>query len=140
MFHLSREYQATIIAHAREACPNECCGLLVGKGGQIVKLYKLANAENSPLVYRLDPYEQLRIFQEMDDNDWELMAIYHSHVASPAYPSSRDVELAYYPEAVYLIVSLAEPARPEVRAFRIKEGAVVEEKIVDDDDLTPGVF
>ncbi len=139
MFQLSRKHRAAIIAHAREACPNECCGLLVGSGGRTVKLYKLANAENSPLAYRLDPYEQLRIFQEMDNHGWELMAIYHSHVASPAYPSARDVELAYYPEAVYLIVSLVEPARPDVRAFRIKEGAIAEEKVVDDDELTPGV-
>ncbi|MBI5957058.1 MAG: M67 family metallopeptidase [Chloroflexi bacterium] len=140
MFQLSRKHRAAIIVHAREACPNECCGLLVGSGGRIVKLYKLANAENSPLAYRLDPYEQLRIFQEMDNHGWELMAIYHSHVASPAYPSARDVELAYYPEAVYLVVSLTEPARPDVRAFRIKEGAIAEEKIVDDDELTPGVL
>ena len=57
------------------------------------------------------------------------MAIYHSHTASEAYPSPTDVRLAFWPEAYYLLVSLADAASPVVRAFRILDGAVKEEEI-----------
>ncbi len=89
----------------------------------------MTNADHSPVTYRLDPEEQFRAFTEIEDKGWELLAIYHSHSHSPAYPSATDLELAFYPDALYLIISLADRDRPTIRAFRIVEGMVEEERV-----------
>jgi [CysO sulfur-carrier protein]-S-L-cysteine hydrolase len=115
-----------MVAHAREELPNECCGIVAAKDGSAVKLYRATNAEASPVRYGLDPHEQYRIMSEIDDNGWTLGAIYHSHTRSPAYPSQTDVNLAFYPEALYLIVSLQQPERPDLRAFRIVDSQISE--------------
>jgi proteasome lid subunit RPN8/RPN11 len=115
-----------MIAHARAGLPNEVCGLLAGTAGRARRLYRTASAEPSPVRYVVEPREQLRILREIEGQGWELVGIYHSHTHSPAYPSRTDVELAYYPEAFYLIVSLMVDDAPEVRAFRILDGQVSE--------------
>jgi proteasome lid subunit RPN8/RPN11 len=118
------ELRDEIVAHAREELPNECCGIVAAQDGGAVKLYRAANAEASPVRYGLDPQEQYRIMSEIEDNGWALGAIYHSHTHSPAYPSQTDVNLAFYPEALYLIVSLQRPEHPDLRAFRIVDGQI----------------
>jgi proteasome lid subunit RPN8/RPN11 len=114
-----------LLAHAREEAPNECCGLIGGTDGVARTVYRARNAEASPLRYNLDPQDQFRIMTEMDENGEELSAIYHSHTASPAYPSQTDINLAAYPEALYLIVSLAQGEK-DLRGFRIEDGEVTE--------------
>jgi proteasome lid subunit RPN8/RPN11 len=74
----------------------------------------------------MEPAEQLRVFNEIDKAGLDLVAIYHSHTRSPAYPSSTDVSLAYYPETVYLIVSLADKDAPALRGFNVRDGKVTE--------------
>ena len=114
-----------LVAHAREEAPNECCGLIGGANGEAKTLYRARNAEASPLRYNLDPQDQFRIMSKMEERGEELSAIYHSHTASPAYPSQTDINLASYPDALYLIVSLADGERP-LRGFRITDGQVSE--------------
>jgi [CysO sulfur-carrier protein]-S-L-cysteine hydrolase len=129
-----------MLEHAREEAPNECCGLIGGTPEQARTLYRAKNAEASPLRYNLDPQDQIRIMGEMEDRGEELGAIYHSHTASPAYPSQTDINLALmdrredgevvgkepvFPGIVYLIASLAEGEKP-LRAFRIDEDGVSE--------------
>jgi proteasome lid subunit RPN8/RPN11 len=115
-----------MLEHAREEAPNECCGILGGSDGEAKTLYRATNAEHSPLRYTLDPNDLFRItFREIPENDEEMLAIYHSHTASPAYPSQTDINLATYPDAVYLILSLAEGEEP-LRGFRIDDGKVTE--------------
>jgi proteasome lid subunit RPN8/RPN11 len=114
-----------MLAHAREEAPNECCGLIGGTNGMARTVYRARNAEASPLRYNLDPQDQFRIMTEMDERGEELSAIYHSHTASPAYPSQTDINLAAYPEALYLIVSLAEGEK-DLRGYRIVDGEVTE--------------
>jgi [CysO sulfur-carrier protein]-S-L-cysteine hydrolase len=118
-----------MVAHARAELPNECCGIVAAKDAQAVKLYPARNAEASPVRYGLDPQEQYRIMTEIDENGWTLGAIYHSHTRSPAYPSQTDVNLAFYPDALYLIVSLQDPGRPELAAFRIVDGEIREAEL-----------
>jgi proteasome lid subunit RPN8/RPN11 len=118
-----------IVSHAREEMPNECCGIVAAKNGSAVKLFRAANAETSPVRYGLDPQEQYRIMREIESNGWTLGAIYHSHTRSPAYPSQTDVNLAFYPDALYLIVSLQEPKQPDLRAFRIVDGQISEAQL-----------
>jgi proteasome lid subunit RPN8/RPN11 len=115
-----------IVAHARDELPNECCGLIAAQNGRAMKLFRAANAEASPVRYGLDPREQYKIMTEIDRSGWTLGAIYHSHTRSPAYPSQTDVNLAFYPEALYLILSLEDAERPDLRAFRIIDAEVEE--------------
>jgi proteasome lid subunit RPN8/RPN11 len=129
MIMLPKEVAQEMIAQAKGEAPYEACGIIAGKEGRAVRLYRTANAEQSTTTYRLEPEEQYKIFVEMEKKGWELWAIYHSHPAFPAYPSARDIEQAYFPEALYIIVSLAQE-EPEIRAFRIVEGKVREEELV----------
>jgi proteasome lid subunit RPN8/RPN11 len=123
---ISQAIYEQIVEHAREEAPNECCGILGGKNGEATTLYRATNAEHSPLRYTLDPNDLFRItFREIPENDEEMVAIYHSHTASPAYPSQTDINLATYPDSIYLILSLAEGQEP-LRGFRIEDGAVSE--------------
>jgi [CysO sulfur-carrier protein]-S-L-cysteine hydrolase len=122
---ISRQIVDELIAHAREEAPNECCGM-IGGADSAGTVYRSINAEASPLRYSLDASDQFRIMQEMEESGEELLAIYHSHTASAAYPSQTDVNLAAYPDAVYLIVSLQRPDDPEVRGFWIRDGEIEE--------------
>jgi [CysO sulfur-carrier protein]-S-L-cysteine hydrolase len=114
-----------LLEHAREEAPNECCGLIGGEDGVAKTVYRARNAEASPLRYNLDPQDQFRIMSEMEERGEDLSAIYHSHTASPAYPSQTDINLAAYPDALYLIVSLADGESP-LRGFEIRDGEVTE--------------
>ena len=118
-----------MLAHAHADYPNECCGLLAGKGSEITKLYRMSNTHHSPVSYFMEPREQFRVFKEMRAEGTELLAIYHSHPHTVAYPSSTDVGLAYYPDAVYIIISLEERGRPVVKAYRIVEGQITSEPL-----------
>lgn len=128
---LPSEIVGELIAHAREEAPNECCGMLGGRDGnesEATTVYRASNAEASPLRYNLDPQDQFRIMKEMEDRGEDLVAIYHSHTASPAYPSQTDINLAAYPDAVYVIVSLVDGEVP-VRGFWIRDGEVTEAEL-----------
>lgn len=127
--NLEQQFVDEIIAHAKEEAPNECCGIVAGKDGRGVKVYRAKNAEASPYRYKVDDRDLFRIYRECSDNDWDFLAIYHSHTASEAYPSPTDVRLALWPEAYYVLISLMDAANPVVRAFRILDGEVTEEPI-----------
>ena len=122
---ISRELVADIVAHAEADAPNECCGMIAAADGEAVRVYRAANAAASPLRYEIDGLEQYRIQTEIEDAGWDLGAIYHSHTRSPPVPSQTDINLAFYPDALYVIVGVAGSA-PEVRAFRIVDAQVEE--------------
>jgi len=118
-----------MVAHAQEDAPNECCGIIAGCDGTATKVFRAKNSEASPYRYSVDSDDLFRIFRECDANDWGFLAIYHSHMASEAYPSPTDVRLAFWPEAYYVLVSLQDAGNPVVRAFRILDGTVNEEQL-----------
>ena len=116
-----------MIAHAREGKPEEICGILSGHGNVVTRAYRAENVAEKPVVtYNFSPKDQYRIFKDIDEREEEMVAIYHSHPASPAFPSATDLRLAFYPEASYIILSLAWPEQPVVRAFRLKDGNIEE--------------
>ena len=117
-----------IVAHARAGLPNEECGILAGSGDRVERFFPAEPDEPSPFYYRIESRDQIRIMNEIDDANLDLVGIYHSHVASPAYPSRTDAEQAFWPDAVYVIVSLA-GGGAEVRGFRIRDMEVSEEPI-----------
>jgi proteasome lid subunit RPN8/RPN11 len=131
-FRLDRATHDDLIAHARSDAPYEVCGLLAGRDGAVTAHYRIPNAARSMTFYNMDPKALLTAMNEMDEHEWDLSGIYHSHTHTEAYPSSTDVELAFYAEAVYLIVSLQDPDLPHIRAFDIVDGQVSERTLVVD--------
>jgi proteasome lid subunit RPN8/RPN11 len=119
-----------IASHAREDLPNECCGMVGGAGEEARTVYRAENAEASPLRYSIDAAEQFRLMRTIEDAGEELLAIYHSHTKSTAYPSQTDVNLAGWPDAVYLILSLADSRAPELKGFWIRDGKISEAELV----------
>jgi len=126
---ISPDLYAEMIEHARAEAPNECCGMIGSRDGQAVRLYAATNAAASPLRYEIDGAEQIRIYNEIEDAGLELGAIYHSHTRTEPYPSQTDINLAFYPDSLYVIVGLAGPD-PEVRAFTIRDGEVAEAELI----------
>ena len=120
---ISRELLDDLIAHARADAPNECCGMISSRDGTAVAVHRATNAAASPLRYEIEGREQLKIMDAIEDAGLDLGAIYHSHTRSAPEPSQTDINLAFYPEALYIIVGLA-GAEPDVRAFRIVDGEV----------------
>jgi proteasome lid subunit RPN8/RPN11 len=129
---ISKELARELVDHAVADLPNECCGMIAGRGGTATRVLPAANSEGSPFMYVMDPREQLRIMDAIDDSGDDLLAIYHSHTRSAAYPSRTDVELAFYPDTLYLIVSIADRDAPEIRAFRLSKGAPDGEQIAEE--------
>lgn len=113
--------------HGLREFPNEACGLLAGRDGEPVRFFAMKNLDASPVSYRLDPKEQLHVFDEMDDEGLDLVGIFHTHTHSEAYPSETYTKLAFYPDAYYLVMSLSDREHPVLRAFRILEGEITEE-------------
>ena len=107
-------------------------GILAGKDGEIMNLYRMINIEASPYRYRMNPKELLEVYNQIDDRGWEIVAIYHSHTHSEAYPSATDVRLATWPESRYILVSLLDKENPPIRAFYIEDGTVTEEDVTID--------
>jgi len=117
-----------IISHCKQIYPKEACGILAGKEGVVQKIYRMKNVENSPASYTMDSKEQFIVMKEIRERGLDLTAIYHSHPDLDAYPSHKDINLAFYSESVYVIVGLSE-REPKIRAFSIREGHVDEVEI-----------
>jgi proteasome lid subunit RPN8/RPN11 len=114
---LSAAVADEMIAHSSDGRPNEACGILASKDGEVVRVFKMTNASASPLRYSLDPKEQFEAYKALDENSWELGGVFHSHTRTEAYPSPTDVKRASE-DVPYIIVSLmSEPA--SIRAYRI---------------------
>jgi proteasome lid subunit RPN8/RPN11 len=119
---ISQHLIEEMVAHAREDLPNECCGMIGGTDGVATEVIRVANSAASPLRYEMDPQEQYNALKTIEDGGGELLAIYHSHTKSAAYPSQTDVNQAVaWPEQVYVIVSLADPQQPDVKAYWLKD-------------------
>jgi len=129
MLEIDRVTFDDMVEHGLAAFPNEACGLLAGKEGRPVKFFPMTNQDASPVSYRLDPKEQLRVFDEIEDEGWDLVAIFHTHTHSEAFPSDTDLRQAFYPEAIYLVMSLSDRSNPVLRGFRIDDGSIEEEEL-----------
>ncbi len=127
MLYLSKEEAKELVKHSERESPDEACGILAGNDGKVEKVYQMTNADKNPKTFFMDPKEQLNVMKEIRDLGMKMVGIYHSHIETEAYPSAHDVELAFYPEASYLIISIKDKDAPTVRAFRIIQGKISEE-------------
>lgn len=126
-----------IVEHCNQGLPNEACGFLGGRDGVVTKLYNMTNAAASPVFYRPDDREMMRALNDIDDAGMEVASIFHSHVATRAYPSPTDIREAHYPDAVFLIVSLEDREHPYAKGYLIRKqdwrdetGEVIEVDVV----------
>jgi [CysO sulfur-carrier protein]-S-L-cysteine hydrolase len=120
---------AAIEQHARREHPAECCGLLSGNNGSITDVYPVRNEADKPETrYFATPEELFAAMRRIREAGQALLGVYHSHPRTPAYPSVSDVEMAFYPEAFYFIISL-EP-NVELRAFKIEDSRIEDVVIV----------
>lgn len=133
MLRLPRELYREIVTAAKEGLPEEICGLLGGDDDgnirEVREVYFLENADHSHRHFFLDPKAQLRAVKDMRSKGISPLGCFHSHPESPAFPSHEDKRLAYDSEASYVILSLADKAKPIIRSFRIKDGIVKEEDL-----------
>jgi proteasome lid subunit RPN8/RPN11 len=137
MADLPAAIRDAIVAQARAEYPNEACGLIVGDApaadaGRALRFEPARNKAASPYRYEIDPQDLLRLTIATDDADEVFWGIVHSHTHTPAVPSPTDIGLAFYPDALYVLVSLSDdevdPATgaPGIRAWRILDGATYE--------------
>ncbi len=156
--HLPASIRDELIAHAREGNPDEVCGILAGRDNRVVRLYRVNNAADvvaaehgvfrdrasgqpvegrKPVHYYMDPRDQLRVYNAIDDTGLDVLAYYHSHTHTEARPSPTDIRLATDLDAFWVLVSLQDADNPCVRAWKIVKdgptaemGDVVEQEIV----------
>jgi [CysO sulfur-carrier protein]-S-L-cysteine hydrolase len=122
-----------MVAHAREDLPNECCGMVAGADGEATSVIRVENAAASPLRYEMDPKAQYEAWKSIEDDGKELLAIYHSHTKSAAYPSQTDVNQAVaWPDQVYVIVSLEDADSPDVKGYWLKDLRIADAEITID--------
>lgn len=125
---ISKKVYEEMITHAKTGYPNEACGILAGnKTTQIY--FPMRNVDESPVSYFMDPKEQLQIFKKIREQGLVMTGIFHSHVASEAAPSQKDIRLAFYQDVSYLIASLSDAKQPVLRSFQIHNETATEEKI-----------
>ncbi|MDA5110657.1 M67 family metallopeptidase [Brevibacillus thermoruber] len=118
VFPIAERVLHEMVDHCQKELPYEACGLLSGGNGRAVTIWKMENADKSLFSFSMKEEQILSVFTQMEKRGEQLVAIYHSHPTAPAYPSPYDIEFANYPEAAYLILSLA-GEQPEIGCFRI---------------------
>lgn len=132
---LTRSQLDQMFEQARRDAPHETCGMIGGRDGRALKIYPVKNvAENRVKNYLMDGMDQIRAMQDMDDNGYDILSIYHSHPVTRAYPSPTDVRDAYdteaqvplYPGAVYIIMTLMNPDAPEAHGYLLDGETITE--------------
>lgn len=126
---INRNLIDQIVEQVRAGFPNESCGMIASHEDIAQRVYPINNASDSPVHYQMDSQEQLQAELDIEDRGWEVGAVYHSHTRTRAYPSATDVSLAFDPERLQIIVSLADFDHPDIRAFRIRDGQITEEPL-----------
>ncbi len=130
---ISQAHIDAIFEQSRSEYPDEACGVILGPLGKdhALRLKPMINAAHSPTFYEFDPKDLLSLYREVDDNDEEIVVIYHSHTETEAYPSRTDIAYAGEPGAHYVLVSTREEIAPatEFRSYRIIDGVVTEEEV-----------
>ncbi len=126
---LHADVVSAIVAHAREAAPAECCGVLIGRDRQVVDAMRTRNAADRPTRFLIDPQDHFDAIRAARRRQLDIVGYYHSHPHSPARPSDTDIAEATYPDHFSLIVGLGvEP--PDVRLYWFDGRNFLEEPFV----------
>jgi len=128
---ISQQLVDEMVAHAQADLPNECCGMVGGVDGEASVVIPVVNSAASPLRFEMDPQGQYNALKTIEEGGGEMLAIYHSHTKSAAYPSQTDVNQAVnWPDAIYLIVSLEDPDAPDVKGYRLKDLKIADAELI----------
>jgi proteasome lid subunit RPN8/RPN11 len=122
---IARALYDEIVAHALADAPDECCGIVSSREGEAVEAFRMENTAHTWMRYEMDNMELYRVVTGIEDAGLDVGIIYHSHTRTDPYPSQTDINLAFYPDSIYVIVGTATP-EPVVRAFSIRDGQVEE--------------
>ena len=124
-----------IVEHALSERPNEACGVITGSNGNPTRVYRMKNVVEEkvrPYRFEMDGKELLLLLADLDLLDEEIWAIYHSHVATEAYPSPTDVRFASgWPDSFHIVISLADPKKPIIKVFKIVDGEITNQEVGD---------
>jgi len=123
MLKIPKDIIEKIFVQVVEELPNEACGLLAGEGNIVKQYFPLTNIDHSPEHFSFDPKEQFSVLKKVRNEGWHIIANYHSHPLTSAHPSDEDIRLAYDPDIIYIIVSLAN-GKSDIKAFKIKNNKV----------------
>jgi proteasome lid subunit RPN8/RPN11 len=115
-----------MVAQAKAKAPVEACGILAGRGDRVKKLYEMTNVDNSSDHFMMAPEEQFSVIKDIRSAGLEMLAVYHSHPATPARPSAEDIRLSLTPDVIYVILSLQDSRSPAVKGFLIENGNIAE--------------
>jgi len=130
MIVITKAQSEQVLKQVRQEYPHEACGIMAGTDKDVHHIYPMANLSDTPRTfYYLDPAEQLAVFKDMRQRGLEMLAYYHSHIDSKAYPSERDIKLAFYPESLMVIVKVTSNSVGELKAYRVVDGKVEEEEL-----------
>ncbi|MEW5692492.1 MAG: M67 family metallopeptidase [Candidatus Hydrogenedentota bacterium] len=130
MLSISQKLLDDMLNHCKGDYPYEACGLIAGVNCKAIKVYPMKNiSDTKETCYKIDPQEQLKVFKEIREQNYELLAIYHSHINTKAYPSIKDISLAFYEEASYIIISLKNREVLDIQSFKIKETNITKEEL-----------
>lgn len=127
MIRIPERIVADMVAHARAEAPLEACGLLAGVGDTVREIYRMANVDASAEHFSLDPREQLAVLRHARAEGFAVLGVYHSHPETPARMSDEDLRLAVTPGVRYVVLSLRDPGRPEIRSFAVVEARATDE-------------
>ena len=129
MLTLHKHFTEELFEHALQEDPDECCGILGVKDGEVQKVYRMTNVTKSPYRYTMDGQEHYEVMKDMDIHGFE-GAIYHSHTHTQAYPSDTDVRLAEpWPDTLFILISLLDKSHPVIRAFLIEGTEIIEQDV-----------
>ena len=122
---IARQLYDEIVAHALADTPDECCGIVSSRDGEAVEVFRMENVAHTWMRYEMDNMELYRTITGIEEAGLDVGIIYHSHTRTDPYPSQTDINLAFYPDSLYVIVGTATP-EPVVKAYTIRDGQVAE--------------
>ena len=117
-----------LIEQARKDAPNETCGYLLGKDGDVTENYWMENIDHSSEHFSFAPKDQFAALRYARQHGLKILANWHSHPASPSRPSQEDLRLANDPTIRYAILSLLD-GEPKLNSFKILNGEVVDKEV-----------
>ncbi len=129
MMKVGEDIYEELVEAAREDAPLEACGILAGVDGVVEKFYRMTNSDASAEHYTMVPEEQFAAVKDMRELGLTMLAVWHSHPATPARMSEEDIKLAYMPETIYAILSLENPAEPVLKGFEVVDGEANEVEV-----------
>ena len=130
MITIPKHIYDDLIQHAKEGFPLEVCGILGGSDDTVSATYRMTNTDASNEHFMMDPKEQFSVVKDLRAKGLAMLAIYHSHPETPARPSEEDIKLALTPDVSYIIISLADSDKADMKSFKISNGNVIAEEIV----------